>query len=122
MTAEGLFEFGETIPGVGVVGVFWGDTPEVKGGLAILFGIFDSGPEKSGGGGEVFIFRVRGGAHIVASAVVVKKEGSGDGFVVVFGEIESGERLGSFGFEILGREGEKFIVGGDSGVEFDKGV
>ena len=81
LAAEGFFEAGETVPGVGGVGVVGGDAPEVQGFHSLFFGVENGVDEEGDGGGEAAIFGVGGGLHVVANAVVVEEEGGGDDLV-----------------------------------------
>lgn len=102
VATEGFFELSETIPRMG--GIFGsGDTPEVKGVGAIVFGIENHLDEEGSTGAKLAVLVISGGVGVKTGAVVIVDEGGGDGdflrgiFWGELGDVESGEA----GFELI---------------------
>ena len=86
MAVESLFEGGETVPRVGVVGALWCDAPEVESVVVFGDSVFYQLNRENTGGVEIAAFVRLGALEIVASfgGVVIKYEASGEDFTVLF--------------------------------------
>lgn len=90
VTAEGFFEFGESIPRM--FRVFGSsDTPKVKDFCTTVFGVEDHLDEDDDSGIDFAVFVASSGVGIEASCGIIVDEGSGKWLMVKFGDVKGGK-------------------------------
>ena len=97
-----------------------GDTPEIKSGGAIVFGVENHLDEQDGASGEFAFLVAGGGMSVETSLVVIVDQGSGENLVLIFGVIESGEARFELVLEMRFVLGSKMVLVGDATQEGGK--